>query len=413
MLGPYRDVLRTPRTVPMELFGFIGRLPLSMVGLGSVFLVVGNYPGNSYGLGGTVAAFGAIATAIMGPILGRLADRYGQRKVLIPVVITFGAGAALFIVAVQNHAPAWVLFAAAAVAGGSIPPVGSMLRARWSYLLEGSQRLPTALAMESVLDELVFIIGPVLVTFLSTTGHATLGMAVAATLAVIGSLLFSTQTATEPPPGRDEIPRGTRSAIRIPGLMILCIVGLSMGAVLGTFELVLVAFAKEQGESSMAGVLIAALAIGSMAAGLIWGTIDWLAPLNRRLLLILSALTLATLPTLVIPGIWMMAIFVAICGMAVSPSLITTFTICELIVPREQTNEGFTWIGTTIALGVALGTSTSGIVVDKFSPNLAFGVATLAAGLAALAVWAGQRLLQPRGRQVATDTSYGYPELDD
>ncbi|PRZ33558.1 putative MFS family arabinose efflux permease [Antricoccus suffuscus] len=410
MLGPYREVLRTPHTIPMELSGFIGRLPLSMVGLGSVFLIIGNYPGKAYGLGGTVAAVGAIATAIMGPILGRLADRFGQRRVLIPVVILFGAGATLFIIAVKNLAPAWVLCIAALLAGGCIPPVGSMLRARWSYLLEGSRRLPAALAMESVLDELVFIIGPVLVTFLSSTGHATSGMVVAAALAVIGSLTFAAQHRTEPPPGRSESYSGP-SAIRTPGLSILCLVGLSMGMTLGTFELVLVAFAKSQHESSLAGVLIAALAVGSMLSGIVWGTINWLAPLNRRLLLILCALAIATLPMLVTTNIWLLLIFVVICGMAVSPTLITSFTLCEELVPRESTNEGFTWIGTTIALGVAVGTSASGIIVDSYNANLAFGVATIAAGISALAVWAAQRLLHPKGRIISTDSSYGYPDL--
>ena len=397
----------------MELFGFLGRLPLSMVGLGSVFLIVGAYPGSSYGLGGTVAAVGAVATAVLGPILGRLADHYGQRRVLIPVVIMFGTGAGLFIVAVQNHAPSWMLYVTAAIAGGFIPPVGSMLRARWAYMLEGSSRLTTALAMESVLDELVFILGPVLVTVLSTSGHATMGMIVAAGLAVVGSLLFASRTRTEPPPGRDlEQIHAPGSPIRIPGLMILCVVGLSMGTVLGTFELTLTAFARGRGHEAMAGLLIAALAVGSMLSGLVWGTIDWLAPLNRRLALLLGALTLITLPTLVISNIWLMTLFVALCGIAVSPSLITMFTICEEIVPREQTNEGFTWIGTMIALGVAVGTSLSGVTTDEYSANLAFGVATVAAAVAALVVWAGNRKLQTRGRQVVADGTYGYPDLE-
>lgn len=413
MLGPYREVLRTPHTGLMEMFGFIGRLPLSMVGLGSVFLIVGAYPGASYGLGGTVAAVGAVATAILGPLLGRLADHYGQRRVLVPVVIMFGTGAGLFIFAVQNHAPSWMLYVTAALAGGFIPPVGSMLRARWAYMLEGSSRLPAALAMESVLDELVFILGPVLVTVLSTSGHATLGMVVAAVFAVVGSLLFATQTRTEPPPGRDlDQLRAPGSPIRIPGVMILCVVGLSMGTVLGTFELVLTAFARAQGHESMAGVLIAALAIGSMLSGIVWGTIDWLAPLNRRLALLLGVLTLVTLPTLVVSSIWAMTLLVALCGIAVSPTLITTFTICEEIVPREQTNEGFTWLGTMIALGVAVGTSLSGIATDKYTANLAFGVATVAAAVSALVVWPGRHRLQLRARQVVADGTYGYPDLD-
>lgn len=405
--------MRTPHTIPMELFGFIGRLPLSMVGLGSVLLIVGEYPGSSFGLGGTVAAVGAIATAILGPILGRLADHYGQRRVLIPAVIMFGTGAGLFIVAVQNHAPSWMLYVTAALAGGFIPPVGSMLRARWTHLLEGSNRLSTALAMESVLDELVFILGPVLVTFLSTNGQATLGMIVAVALAVAGSLLFATQTRTEPLPGRAlNQARASGTPIRIPGLVILCVVGISMGTVLGTFELTLTAFARQQGQPAMAGVLIAALAVGSLLSGLIWGSIEWLAPLNRRLVLLLGVMTLVTLPTLIISNIWLMALFVALCGITVSPALITMFTICEEIVPREQANEGFTWLGTMIALGVAVGTSLSGLATDASHANLAFGVSTVAAAVAALVVWAGQRKLQVRGRQLVADGAYGYPDLD-
>src|SRR3954452_14616024 len=170
----------------MVLAAFIGRLPLSMVGLGCVLLVASET--GSYGYGGSVGAARGVTTALGRPGIGRLADSHGQRRVLLPVVAVFVAAGCLFLASVKEDWPRWIVFFSAGVAGACIPPVSSMIRVRWTHLLRGGHRLPTALAMESVVDEFVFIVGPVLVTFLSTTGHATSGVVTAFTLATVGSL---------------------------------------------------------------------------------------------------------------------------------------------------------------------------------------------------------------------------------
>src|SRR3954465_7135038 len=224
----------------MVLAAFIGRLPLSMVGLGSVLLVASET--GSYGFGGAVAAAGAVTTALAGPVIGRLADAHGQRRVLLAVLGVFVVSGVGFLAAVKGDWPRLTVFVFAGVAGACIPPVSSMIRVRWTHLLRGSHRLPTALAMESVVDELVCLVGPVLVTFLSTTGHATSGVVTAFTLAVVGSLLFAAQRRTEPPPHGPESTKGP-SAMRTPGLRVLFVVGAAVGAVLGTLEVALVAFA--------------------------------------------------------------------------------------------------------------------------------------------------------------------------
>src|SRR3712207_6043316 len=119
----------------MVLAAFVGRLPLSMVGLGCVLLIASET--GSYGLGGTVAAAGAVTTALAGPALGRLADTFGQRRVLLPVTVVFAAAGAAFIAAVKDDWPRWTLFATAGIAGACIPPVASMIRVRWTHLLRG------------------------------------------------------------------------------------------------------------------------------------------------------------------------------------------------------------------------------------------------------------------------------------
>jgi MFS family permease len=375
----------------MVLAAFIGRLPLSMVGLGSVLLIASET--GSYGLGGAVAAVGAVTTAVAGPVLGRLADNHGQRRVLLPVLVVFVVAGFAFLFSVREDWPRWIVFVAAGVAGACIPPVSSMIRVRWTHLLRGSHRLHTALSMESVVDEFVFIVGPVLVTFLSTTGHATSGVVTAFVLATVGALLFAAQGRTEPPPGGHESRNGP-SAIRTPGLRVLFVVGAAVGAILGTLEIALVAFADEEGALAMSGVLIAALAVGSMASGIGWGAIHWRLPLRHRLAGALAIMTALSVPLFLVEDVWVMVPFVVIAGVAVSPSLISSFTLAELLVPRAVVTEAFTWIGTALGLGVAVGASLAGKIVDTSGANAAFLVATVAAGIAAVVVALFRRTLR-------------------
>jgi MFS family permease len=389
--NPYLHVLRTPHALPMVLAAFIGRLPLSMVGLGSVLLVQ-DYTG-SYGLGGAVAAVGAIAAAIAGPVVGRLADTHAQRRVLFWVLGVFVVSGVFFLTSVRDHWPLWTVFVTAGAAGASLPPVSSMIRVRWTHLLRGTPRLPTALAMESVVDEFVFIVGPVLVTFLSTTGHTTSGVVTAFTLAAVGGLLFAAQRRTEPPPAPREHRRGP-SAMRVRGLRVLFVVGAAVGAILGTLEISLVAFADEAGARSLSGLLIAGLAAGSMVAGIGWGAVHWRMRLRHRLVGVLTLLTALTVPLTLVGSYWLMLPLVVLAGVAVSPSLISAFTLAEVLVPRAAVTEAFTWIGTSLALGVAVGASVAGKIVDSVGANASFLVATVAAGVAAIVVGLGQRCLR-------------------
>jgi MFS family permease len=238
----------------------------------------------------------------------------------------------------------------------------------------------------------VFIVGPVLVTFLSTTGHATSGVVTAFTLAAVGSLLFAAQGRTEPPPAPREHRNGP-SAMRVGGLRVLFVVGAAVGTILGCLEISLVAFADAMGAKSMSGVLIAGLAVGSMASGIGWGTVHWRLPLRLRLAWVLVLLTVLSIPLTLVRDIWLMVPFVVLAGVAVSPSLISSFTLAEVLVPRAAVTEAFTWIGTALGLGVAIGASVAGKIVDVYGPNTAFLVATVAAAIAAVVVALFQRLL--------------------
>ena len=158
---------------------------------------------------------------------------------------------------------------------------------------------------------------------------------------------------------------------------MLFVVGAAVGAILGTLEIALVAFADEEGAKSLSGVLIAGLAVGSMASGIGWGTVHWRIPLRHRLAAVLVAADRAAASRCCwSTDVWVMVPFVVLAGVAVSPSLISSFTLAELLVPAAAVTEAFTWIGTALGLGVAIGASVAGKIVDVYGANTAFLVAT-------------------------------------
>ena len=196
-LLPYAEIFRIPRAWRFSVAGIIGRMPMSMYGLGTVLLISAGT--GRYGVAGSVSAAGSLAGALCSPQLGRLVDRHGQHRVLVPLCLIFALSVAGLVVAVQTGAPDWTLFASGALGGATMPALGPMARARWSALLAGSPRLHTAFSLESVADEVCFIVGPAAVTLLATQVHPAAGVAAAALLCLGGTLWFASQRGTEPP----------------------------------------------------------------------------------------------------------------------------------------------------------------------------------------------------------------------
>ena len=166
MLKPYVHLMRRPGAGAFFAAGIIGRMPISMIGLGIVILIA--QESGSYGLAGAVSGVGVVAGALTGPIQGRLVDRFGQRLLILVGSVLCTVGLVGLLIAVRMDAPHWALYLLSFVAGGTRPQVGSFVRARWTYLLGRGRALQTAFALEAVGDEVVFIVGPVLVTFLAT-----------------------------------------------------------------------------------------------------------------------------------------------------------------------------------------------------------------------------------------------------
>src|SRR6476661_4323518 len=229
-LRPYAEIFTIPGAWRFSVAGVIGRMPMSMFGLGTV-LLISSVTGN-YGVAGTVSAVGSLGYAFTSPRVARAVDSYGQRRVLIPLLTVFTVATALLVVAVELRLPTWAFFVPGAVAGSAMPSLGAMVRARWSVLLAGSHRLHAAFSFESVADELCFVIGPAAVTLLATEVSPASGVGVAAVLCLLGTLWFAAQRGTEPVAVRPERPKGPRRrrGAAAPGLIVLAPVYVLLGA---------------------------------------------------------------------------------------------------------------------------------------------------------------------------------------
>ncbi|GAU68687.1 putative drug resistance protein [Streptomyces sp. NBRC 110611] len=377
----YGQLLRTPGAWTFLLPGFLARQPFAMLTI-SIVLLVESTTG-SYGTAGAVSAATGISMALFAPQCGKLADRFGQRAVLIPGVLVHAVGVSALIALALAHAPLWALFAVAIPTGASTPQVGPMVRARWAARLGGSPLMPTAAAFESVTDEFTFVVGPVLATALCTGVHPAAGLVAEAALTVAGGLLFATQKRSQPPvhrAGSGDKPRV--SALSVPGVRVLIAAFLGIGAVFGGMQVSLTALTQHIGQPGINGVLYGIFAGGNMLAGIACGAIAWKIGPRRRLLTAYGLLALATTPLWAVTSVPLLGAVGLLVGLCIAPALITGYTLVDSLVPATARTEAFTWLTGSVALGQAAAATSAGQLADRFGPSTGFLVPLAGTALA-------------------------------
>lgn len=408
MANPYGVLFRTPGSRAFTAAGFVARMPLAMAGIGIIAMV--SQMRGDYGLAGAVSATFTLSMALCGPRISRAVDRRGQSRVLPPVaglsVMALGA----LLLCARYDAPAWTLFGCAAVAG-AMPNMAAMVRARWTHALKGSDRLHTAYSLESVVDELTFVVGPALSVALCTALFPEAGPLVAGVLLVLGVLMFVPQKRTEPPVARpvDGHPP-TGSAIRSGALRLLALTLVAGGAIVGTVDVVSVSFAEQQGSPAGAGIVLSVYAAGSAVAGLVFGALRLRTPLPRLLVLGTAGTALTTLPLLLVGDLVTLSAAVFLPGLFFAPTMIVVMGLVERTVPPAVLTEGMTWAITGLSVGVASGAAVSGAIVDRFGPGGGFVVAVAAGATALLTASCARRPLERSLRQRADREAEGPAE---
>jgi len=381
LISPYRAVLAQPGALRFSLSALIARLPLSMVGLGIVLLVSAMQ--GSYAVAGLLTGAYVVASAIATPIGARYVDRWGQRRVVLIILTVHVPSLLLFVAGVLLSWPIVPLIALAVGAGATQPASGSLVRARWIHAMGGSDRLRTAFAWESILDEVIFVTGPPLATILAIVVAPAAPLITAALLVLAGSLLLVSHRRSEPPVHLPQV-RG-RSAWRNPGLIALTVIMIALGSVFGSLEIATVAVTASIGLPATAGMVLALYAGGSLLGGLVFGA--WsprsISPF-RQLFLGGLFLALVTLPFPFVTGVIPLSVVAVLAGLAVAPVLIVTNHLVSSVVPSGQLTEGLAWVNTTgLGAGVALSAAGTGAIIDAFGARAGY-VVTACAGIATI-----------------------------
>jgi predicted MFS family arabinose efflux permease len=278
-----------------------------------------------------------------------------------------------------------------------MPSLGTVVRARWSALLAGSPTLHTAFSFESVGDELCFIVGPAAVTLLATGVFPAAGVIVAALLCLAGTLWFASERGTEP-----AVIRTTGAVSRArkvkgpaaPGLVVLGPVYLLLGAMFVSIDLSTVAFAQHFGHKPLAGFILGTYALGSATGGLWYGSRQWRAPVENRFVVTLTLTVLGVATFWAQPNLVTLTCCIYLCGLAIAPTLIAGFSLLEAQARPGRVTEAMAWLSSGIGVGLAIGASVVGFVIDGHGPRAGYVFAAACGVASAVTCLLGLRRLR-------------------
>jgi MFS family permease len=382
----YSRILRTPGVAVVVLATLIGRLPIGISGL-AILLYVREVTG-SFAAAGVCTGALALGSALGAPFQGRLVDRRGV-GMLLPLAGTHAAGLLAVWLAGAADAPAFVLALLAGLTGVAMPPVSSVLRSRWPYLLsERPELLGGAFALDSVLIEVVFVVGPLITTVVVATVGAQYALVVSAACVLTGTLMLLSGLAGHPGP-QPSVGGGRAfglGALADPGLRTLVFASMPVGFALGTIEVTVPAFSEAEGSKALAGVLLAVWSCGSGLAGLAWGARAERFPLLQAHLRFAFLLPLALAPLALATSPLTMGMLVVLAGLPIAPLIASRNQLVERVTPPGTATEAYTWPLTALVAGVSLGAAAAGSIVEASSWTTAVLVATAVASLGATVV---------------------------
>jgi MFS family permease len=363
----------------------LGRLPIGMTGLATLLLV--QTATQSFARGGAATACYVLGLAAVAPALGRLIDRRGPRLALTVCALAFPAALVALVLAVNRETMPWLILALAAAAGATFPPITVCMRTYFRQRLGEDALLTAAYSVESVLIEVIFIVGPMIVALFVALASAKMAVLFSALCGLAGTALFLRSPALRA--WRIEA-SGTRSLLgplSERGFVALLAVILCYSAAFGLVEIGLTAFATEKDNPALAGVLLGLMSLGSALGGLAYGSRNWHVPLSRQFALMLGLMGLG-LMVLVAPwSPWPFAALSTFAGVVMAPALIIQSMLVATTARQQHMTEAFTWSASALLAGVGIGMALGGSLLEYFrSP------AVLAAGAAAALVAAAGAL---------------------
>ncbi len=405
MITAYRKLFNVPGGWQFSLAAFILRLPISMLYLAIVLFVVAET--DSYAIAGVLSMAASVVLSIASPLWSRVADQYGQSRVLsitVPLHLFF-MGA--FVILLKNDAPTFLWFSSALLFEVFVIGSGQMVRRRWIHAIGDDRTLTdTAYSFEAFVDELIFTSGPVITTLLAATYAPEYAIFAAMLFVATGALFFGSQKSTEPPRHPRE-PDGDHSLlIKLPFIRALFIPLMLCGSFFSSAGLVIVGYSDEYGVREYSGFLIAIWSLGSGISALISGAIKWQKNESRRFIESLVYLFLLTLPiyltAFIAPGnLWLMGLALFFNGLAIAPMLTAGFAAAERSVSANRKTEVLAWAISALNLGGALPPAITGYIIDNQGVSVAFIVPVLCTGIGVIALIPYARIWRVKVREIS------------
>lgn len=384
MFANYRNIFAISGAVKFSLAGFVARMHLSMDRLALLFIVV--HETGSYGLAGLMVATASLVITISQPFWARAADKHGQGQVLYLNTILRFTSFAIFIALVQFSFPIWTWFLAIIVAETNTINSGSLVRRRWIQILPDPKLKTTAYSFEALVDEIVFVFGPLLATALSTYISPVSGLVASMTFVVIGQPALARLRDTEPTIIKSDVQRKSPKILRRKSSQAIILPVFFVGGYFGSVGILVVAFTNKMGNPGVAGILLAIWALGSGFAALLNGIVGTHVSHAKIFNYALIFMFLMSLGFIFANSIPTLAVILFLNGLGISPVLVHAYATMEKEVSEDELTEAMTWVTTGTPTGGAIGSALAGQVIDNFGVKLGFWIPITTLFLANLAL---------------------------
>ncbi|MFF4387584.1 MFS transporter [Streptomyces sp. NPDC001552] len=394
-VSTYRRVIALTGPL-LPLVSFLARLPVAMSQFGS-FLLVAQTSG-SLATAGTVGGALSIGQVLFGPVLGWLADRRGQRPVVLAAAAVNAVATAALVAGALTHLATVPLAAIGALTGASVPLIGPLARTRSVALAHRAGADESVVgavhALEGTLDEVSFVFGPALVGLAALLVHPAVALAGAAGLvAVFGTVFALHPTAavtggysrTESGGGAPARDRGPGSRVRPPGVVHAVRGSLALqGAMFGACQAGITALTIRLGVPDQAAVVYSAMGVVSAVVGISLGALPARFGLRLRWRVATGAALVLSVPLLFTDRLWPLYVVVTVLGAAYAPHLITAFALTERAVEPARLSTSMAFAASCLVAGQATALVVCGRLAEAYGPAGAFAVAVGAASLCLL-----------------------------
>lgn len=392
--GRYRNVLRAPQVPRLALAMVVGRLPNGMRPLGVVLLI--HQQQGSYAIAGAALAALMIGTTASAPLRGRAVDRWGQSRLLIGLSLLQTAALAGFVAAALTGQGALSLCLLAATMGATGSTLGGSMRALWPVLVDDTDDLSAAYALQAMLEDLIAVAGPLTASLLLMVASPAAVLILSGVAGVAGAAAFVTAPASRSTGGQPRRRSSLLGVLSAPGMRVLMCTLTSTGAVIGVLNIAVPALAQNKSSASTSGVLLALLSVGSLLSGLCYGARTWRVSTGRRYVWSAGIFAAMVAPLPAAGSVGQLGGLLVLVGLAYAPTMISAYHLLDDLAPPGALTEAYTWLVSANAGGIALGSALAGPVVQHAGIHWTLALAAVSAAIGLVVALACRARLQPR-----------------